>query len=88
LTFFLLNHHFSCDSNDKGFLLINQKGIDPPSLDMLAKAGIIALRRAKRRNMERLVRCCGGSALNSFDDIQESDLGLWSLFLFCILEYF
>jgi T-complex protein 1 subunit zeta len=38
----------------KTFVLINQKGIDPLSLDMLAKAGIMALRRAKRRNMERL----------------------------------
>lgn len=29
------------------------QGIDPFSLDALAKAGIVALRRAKRRNMER-----------------------------------
>lgn len=39
----------------KTFVVINQKGIDPLSLDMLAKQGIMALRRAKRRNMERLV---------------------------------
>jgi T-complex protein 1 subunit zeta len=37
----------------KGFVIINQKGIDPLSLDVLAKNGIFALRRAKRRNMER-----------------------------------
>ena len=37
----------------RGFVLINQKGIDPLSLDVLAKHGILALRRAKRRNMER-----------------------------------
>lgn len=37
----------------KGFVIINQKGIDPMSLDVLAKNGIFALRRAKRRNMER-----------------------------------
>lgn len=29
------------------------QGIDPFSLDALAKEGIVALRRAKRRNMER-----------------------------------
>ena len=29
------------------------QGIDPFSLDMLAKEGIVGLRRAKRRNMER-----------------------------------
>lgn len=37
----------------KNFVIINQKGIDPMSLDVLAKNGIFALRRAKRRNMER-----------------------------------
>jgi T-complex protein 1 subunit zeta len=37
----------------KSFVIINQKGIDPLSLDVLAKQGILALRRAKRRNMER-----------------------------------
>jgi len=37
----------------KSFVIINQKGIDPLSLDILAKNGIFALRRAKRRNMER-----------------------------------
>lgn len=37
----------------KGFVIINQKGIDPLSLDILQKNNIVALRRAKRRNMER-----------------------------------
>ncbi|XP_001606486.2 T-complex protein 1 subunit zeta [Nasonia vitripennis] len=64
-----------CNGTDKSFVLINQKGIDPPSLDMLAKEGIIALRRAKRRNMERLSLACGGQAMNSFDDLQEEHLG-------------
>nr|QBH73698.1 chaperonin [Aphelinus abdominalis] len=64
-----------CKGTDKSFVLINQKGIDPPSLDMLAKEGIMALRRAKRRNMERLSLACGGEAVNSFDDIEESQLG-------------
>ena len=41
----------------KGFVVVNQKGIDPISLDKLAKEGIVGLRRAKRRNMERYVRC-------------------------------
>lgn len=48
-----------CEGNDKGFVVINQKGIDPLSLDMLAKEGIVGLRRAKRRNMERWVWCVG-----------------------------
>ena len=41
----------------KSFVIINQKGIDPLSLDVLAKNGIMALRRAKRRNMERFDFC-------------------------------
>ena len=45
------------------------------SLDMLAKEGIVALRRAKRRNMERLALACGGMAMNSVDDMDESCLG-------------
>ncbi|KAK8805660.1 hypothetical protein WA158_002316 [Blastocystis sp. Blastoise] len=57
------------------FVLINQKGIDPLSLDMLAKAGIMALRRAKRRNMERLTLACGGMAINSVEDLTPSILG-------------
>jgi T-complex protein 1 subunit zeta len=36
---------------------------------------IIALRRAKRRNMERLVLACGGEAVNSVDDLTENCLG-------------
>ena len=64
-----------CDGTNKTFVVINQKGIDPNSLDMLAKEGIMALRRAKRRNMERLSLACGGNALNSFDDIKEENLG-------------
>lgn len=60
---------------ERNFVVVNQKGIDPLSLDMLAKAGITALRRAKRRNMERLTLACGGVALNSFDDMNEKCLG-------------
>ena len=59
----------------ESFAVLNQKGIDPVSLDMLAKEGIFAVRRAKRRNMERLTLAFGGSAVNSFDDLSEDMLG-------------
>jgi len=62
-------------TDGQGFVILNQKGIDPISLDVLAKEGIVALRRAKRRNMERLVLACGGVALNSLEDMDESCLG-------------
>jgi len=64
-----------CDSKDKTFVVINQKGIDPIALDMFAKEGIIALRRAKRRNMERLTLACGGTAVNAVDELDASVLG-------------
>ena len=51
------------------------QGIDPMSLDMLAKEGIVGLRRAKRRNMERLTLACGGIAMNSVDDLTPDVLG-------------
>lgn len=65
-----------CGSDPKkSFVVINQKGIDPLSLDVLVKHGILALRRAKRRNMERLQLVCGGQAQNSVDDLDPSVLG-------------
>lgn len=36
---------------------------------------IIALRRAKKRNMERLVLACGGEAVNSIDNLTPDCLG-------------
>jgi T-complex protein 1 subunit zeta len=42
---------------------------------MLARAGIVALRRAKRRNMERLTLTCGGVAMNSVEEMDETCLG-------------
>ena len=61
--------------NGKNFIVVNQKGIDPPSLEILANDGIIGIRRAKKRNGERIPLACGGRQLNSVDDITEKDLG-------------
>eukprot|EP00823_Brevimastigomonas_motovehiculus_P009245 TRINITY_DN8910_c0_g1_i1.p1 TRINITY_DN8910_c0_g1~~TRINITY_DN8910_c0_g1_i1.p1 ORF type:complete len:637 (-),score=203.94 TRINITY_DN8910_c0_g1_i1:128-2038(-) len=60
---------------DENFIVINQKGIDPISLDILQKANIVALRRAKRRNMERIPKACGGYAVNSFEGLAADCLG-------------
>ncbi|KAF9407726.1 hypothetical protein HW555_012346 [Spodoptera exigua] len=68
-----------CDGTDKNFVVINQKGIDPLSLDAFAKEGIMGLRRAKRRNMERLALACGGTAMNSVDGLNEECLGFAGL---------
>ncbi|XP_053517121.1 T-complex protein 1 subunit zeta-2 isoform X3 [Artibeus jamaicensis] len=64
-----------CTQSNRGFVVINQKGIDPFSLDTLARHGIVALRRAKRRNMERLSLACGGIAVNSLEDLSIDCLG-------------
>lgn len=44
-------------------------------MDQLAANGIIGLRRAKRRNMERLTLACGGVAVNSVDELTLDCLG-------------
>ena len=64
-----------CDGNKNSFVVINQKGIDPLSLDMMAKQGIIGLRRCKKRNLERLGKTCGGECVNSVEDLDEKVLG-------------
>lgn len=64
-----------CDTPDKSFVVVNQHGIDIISLDMLANAGIVAMRRAKRRNMERLMKACGGLQVDSIDDLRPDVLG-------------
>jgi len=68
-----------CDGTNKSLVVINQKGIDPPALEMLARENIIGIRRAKRRNMERIPLACGGKALNSVEDMTEEDLGFAKL---------
>lgn len=67
--------HSVCEGTEKKFVVINQKGIDPLSLDLLAREGIMALRRAKRRNMERLTLACGGIPVSSVDDLSTDVLG-------------
>ena len=65
-----------CEGNEKSFVVIDEKGIDPICLEMFANEGIMALRRAKRRNMERIVLACGGTAVNSVEELTEADLVL------------
>jgi T-complex protein 1 subunit zeta len=57
------------------FIVINMKGIDAISLDMLQREGIVGIRRAKRRNLERLRLSCGGYSVNSMEDIKDDCLG-------------
>ena len=65
----------ACQKGGESFCIINQKGVDPLSLDMFAKEGILCLRRAKRRNMERLALATGGQAILSLEDLDVDQLG-------------
>lgn len=42
---------------------------------MFAKEGIVGIRRAKKRNMERIAKACGGNSVNAVEDLTENDLG-------------
>merc|ERR1719499_3016788 len=56
-------------------VLINVGGLDPICLEMLQKADIMGIRRAKRRNMERLAKSCGGYCVNTENALKADCLG-------------
>ncbi|MHC1610842.1 MAG: thermosome subunit beta [Candidatus Methanospirareceae archaeon] len=56
-------------------VVICQKGIDDLVQHHLAKEGIMAIRRAKKSDMERLEKATGGNIVNTVEEIMESDLG-------------
>jgi thermosome len=52
-----------------------QKGIDDVAQHYLAKAGILAARRVKESDMEKLARATGGKVVTNLKDLTPSDLG-------------
>jgi len=52
-----------------------QKGIDDLVQHFLAKKGIMAVRRVKKSDMEKLSRATRGSIASSLEDLKEDDLG-------------
>ncbi len=52
-----------------------QKGIDDVAQYYLAKAGILAARRVKKSDMEKLARATGGKIVTSLDDLTPAELG-------------
>jgi len=56
-------------------VLICQKGIDDLAQHFLAKEGIMAARRAKESDMEKLAKATGGRIINNLDDLKAKDLG-------------
>jgi len=53
-----------------------QKGIDDMVQHFLAKEGIMAARRVKESDMEKLARATGGRIVSDLDDLKKADLGL------------
>ena len=56
-------------------VLICQKGIDDMAQHFLARAGILAVRRAKKSDMEKLAKATGGRIVTNLEDLSEKDLG-------------
>jgi thermosome len=56
-------------------VMICQKGIDDMAQHFLAKKGVLAVRRAKESDMDKLSRATGGRIANNLDDLKPEDLG-------------
>lgn len=65
--------------NVKADVLVTQKGIDDVAQHYLAKAGIMAVRRVKKSDMEKLSRATGGKIVTSLEDLNINDLGFAGL---------
>jgi thermosome len=60
-------------------VVVCQKGIDDMVQHFLARKGIVAIRRAKKSDMEKLAKATGGKIVTKLDDIKSADLGFAAL---------
>ena len=56
-------------------VLLCQKGIDDIAQHYLAKRGILAARRVKKSDMEKLAKATGAKIITNLKDLKKSDLG-------------
>jgi len=56
-------------------VVICQKGIDDMVQHFLARKGILAVRRAKKSDMEKLAKATGGKVVTNLEDFAARDLG-------------
>lgn len=56
-------------------VLFCQKGIDDMAQHYLAKAGVLAARRVKKSDMEKLAKATGSKVINNLADLNSDDLG-------------
>ena len=60
-------------------VLLCEKGIDDVAQHYLAKKGILAVRRVKQSDMEKLVKATGGKVVSNVNDLRAEDLGFAKL---------
>ena len=60
-------------------VVLAQKGIDDMAQHFLAKDGIMAVRRIKKSDLEKVAKATGGRIISSLDDLKASDLGTCGL---------
>ena len=60
-------------------VVVCQKGMDDLAQHFMAKEGIMAVRRAKESDMEKLSRATGGRIVTNLDDLKPEDLGFAEL---------
>jgi thermosome len=60
-------------------VVLCEKGIDDMAQHFLARKGILAARRIKTSDMEKLAKATGGKIITNMDDMSSSDLGYASL---------
>ena len=60
-------------------VVICQKGIDDLAQHFLARKNVLAVRRVKKSDMEKLAKATGGKIITSLDDMTKRDLGFAEL---------
>src|SRR6266849_5978925 len=60
-------------------VLLCEKGIDDVAQHYLAKKGILAVRRVKQSDIEKLVKATGGKVVSNVNDLRPEDLGFAKL---------
>jgi thermosome len=60
-------------------VVLCEKGIDDMAQHFLARKGILAARRIKTSDMEKLAKATGGKIITNMDDMSSADLGYASL---------
>ncbi|MDQ1279585.1 MAG: archaeal chaperonin [Thermoproteota archaeon] len=60
-------------------VVLCQRGIDDMAQHFLAKKGVMAVRRIKASDMEKLAKATGGKVVTNLEDLKVDDLGLAKL---------